>query len=223
MIGASMRVFADRVSWELKDDSIVERLHVQRMSEFMKAPEGSSTVSREMYGLLRRHNGRLRTLFAMLPREGMTRYFRPFCEDCERGPRFDRQFISSPDSLSTHCPEHGTYSVEPAKQTNWTMYYQIDPLRDVLLSDNRQRRVLHVFGGDYGVREGMHSSKADKLSVMTQFLSPDTIDHFVGPLLTKEGQKMSKSTGHRTNIPDINVLDELARSGKGSIPMDNAA
>jgi hypothetical protein len=91
------------------------------------------------------------------------------------------------------------------------MHYTIDPLRDVVLSRMRNVGVAHVFGGDYGEPWGPRGiPKAHRLSDTIAQIAPDvTVHHYAGPLLTRGGEKISKSNGDHAEPPSVRQLERM--------------
>jgi hypothetical protein len=97
-------------------------------------------------------------------------------------------------------------------------------MRDALLARQKETPVLHVFGGDYGMPWGYNGiPKAQRMSdLMARVTSKPGdphIEHFVGPLLTRDGKKLAKSNGDACAVPDVAVFEQMLLAGKSVIDL----
>ncbi len=99
------------------------------------------------------------------------------------------------------------------------MHYTVDPIRDGLLTrQHHEGKVLHVFGGDYGIPWGIgNRPKASRMSELMDNIAPDMVDHFVGPMLTRDGHKLAKSNGDSHETPPVSVLQDLLSKNRSFI------
>lgn len=111
----------------------------------------------------------------------------------------------------------GRFDVSPKQgHMNWSMHYTVDPIRDGLLNEQfNDRKVLHVFGGDYGIPWGRSGTpKAERMSELMSVVAPGRVEHFVGPMLVRDGAKIAKSNGDAHAIPEMHTMADLLNTGE---------
>lgn len=114
------------------------------------------------------------------------------------------------------CPAQGeTVEACPEKgDTNWSVFYVLMGVRDALLAQTEG--VLHVYGGDYNQGWGKELiPKSVRMHGLVQDLlerrgAQGKVNHYVGPLLTRQGRKLAKSRGDSIEDTEIRC-DLLAR------------
>jgi len=128
--------------------------------------------------------------------------FTPICPECGYSSSSNSTYDSKADTLRTKCKNkecggHGkVFSVPVSDLLAYNVYYLIDPIRDVHESANCPRADVHLFGGDYLLTHGVKRKSrvqrvADAMTAVTSRLP----DFFIGPMLTLNSMKMSKSLG----------------------------
>ncbi len=222
-----MTDFLSRIADELGDPGIQRRTQILPMSHYMSgiasSEGGPSSVSGQLYELLWQHRMKINELFEFKDRLSM-QYVRPFCADCRTSVWPDREVLADDqgiltDCLNDSCSSEG-FTVDPRKgHTNWSMHYTVDPIRDGLLTRHfGDRKVLHVFGGDYGIPWGRSGQpKAERMSELMSDVAPGRIEHFVGPMLVRDGTKIAKSNGDAHAIPEMRTMAELLSKGESII------
>lgn len=214
-----MTEFLGRVSDELGNKEMLSRVKIQPMSDYMgaQAYENDRSIKNGslIYDQLWEHRTQINALFEFNDPESM-QYVRPFCRDCKYSINSDDYVRARPQGMLTKCLVEecpaGQFFVQPHRgHMNWSMHYAVDPIRDGLLTKQFQdKRVLHVFGGDYGIPWGLDNHpKAARMSALMEHIAPEMVDHFVGPMLTRGGQKLAKSNGDAHEVPAIGYLDKL--------------
>lgn len=205
--------------------NVAKRTRIVPMHEYMT--EGSAntqlTIGAQLYNLLWQQRTRIVEAFNFDSAFNEAPFVIPLCKDCNAGSRTPELIISTEHGVRSQCIDtlcmnsQKVIEATPSEgDTNWSMHYTVDPIRDALVS--RQflgRKVLHVFGGDYGMPWGRGGlSKADRLDTTLDHIAPGKVDYFVGPLLRRNGEKLAKSNGDKIHkVPKAPALRELATAG----------
>ena len=213
-----MYEFMSRVADSLGDKRMLNRLNIKPMSNYMgmNANENDRLTKKGtlVYDQLWQHRENINALFEFSDSNSM-QFVRPFCRDCKYSVNSDERIRAIEQGMLTNClvPQCSTERmfVRPSQgHMNWSMHYAVDPIRDVILADFQDKKVLHVFGGDYGIPWGLDGRpKAARMSALMDKVAPEMVDHFVGPMLTRDGQKLAKSNGDAHEVPTIGYLDKL--------------
>lgn len=218
-VGQLMNDFLARIADELRCKDLPGRVRIQPMSDYMSSRSPANADQTRTGGILYEqlwnYRKEINRLFEFSDTNSM-QYVRPFCRDCKTGVRSDDLVRSFCEGILTtcqseHCPTERIF-IQPGRgMMNWSMHYAVDPIRDALLSSQfHDRRVLHVFGGDYGIPWGFDNQpKAQRMSKLMERIRPGMIDHFVGPMLMRDGQKLAKSSGDAHDAPPIAYLNDL--------------
>lgn len=186
----------------LHDSTLASRVNIQPMSQYMleQAEEGTSK-GKELYQSLYNNRRDIRNIMGLSCRPAKQLLARPTCNVCEKTYLSPKQTSLEEDCINGFCLnddcQNANFSVDVATSNGYFLHYTIDSLRDVFLH-KRYGGVAHVFGGDYGTPWGnaARHPKAQRLQDIAQKLSPDVLlHHYVGPILMKDGYKLSKSRG----------------------------
>jgi hypothetical protein len=204
--------------------SVSRRVRIVPMHEYMMEGASSTTpqLGGQLYDLLWENRAKITNTFHMDNPFNEAPFVMPFCTECRSGTRIDEMIFPTTHAIRSNCinllcPRRDMQTEAiPHHDTNWSMHYTVDPLRDALLSQQfSRRRVLHIFGGDYGLPWGMYGvPKAERLHTVLTDIAPGKVDYYVGPLLRRNGQKLAKSNGDKTRAaPKASALQELATAG----------
>lgn len=220
-IGERIRSFADAIADQLGDDTLSRRLTVQPMSAYMRehAPDGV-TRGFMLYDYIRRFRTHIEAIYSFSRMEdGQRSAVRTACPRCRSSERcnthqLERETRMHAICVNNVCPDRRMmYTVDPEKgDDNWTMHYAIDPVRDGFIARELNNGVLHVFGGDYGVPWGVGGTpKAERMDILLQEsrMSDPPVHHYVGPMLTRDGCKISKSDGCSSEPLGAEELERL--------------
>ncbi len=221
----------DEYADTMKIPGLRSKMYVRSMSDWMTDTDVSGVrTGQTLYSMLMQN--RTQIVAALQPgglNESVKPFMRPFCPECGTGSRLEHEITLTKNALMSVCRNRDCshrkkeYVSSPEKgDRNWSMFYAVDPLRDILLSRSSGGKVLHVFGGDYGVpwgvspysaRGGNHEySKAYRLTKLVPKIDPLAyVDHYVGPMLVgPDGRKLAKSNGDKTlNVPSPSYLQEI--------------
>lgn len=217
---------AGYVAGALDDPSLLERITIERMSDYMRRDGGG------LYEFLQKHRKDIDGMFEFDRNEfGKRNFIRPICPECRHGPRLDDVVGTTASSIHAKCARvlcpHQEYAVHPSTGENhWAIHYAVDPLRDALLSaDHDYGKVLHVFGGDYGLPWGRSQTpKAERLQLLLAKIAPLLrINHFVGPMLKRDGQKLAKSNGDAGSLMKVSTLEAILQSKKPFVDLNHLA
>jgi hypothetical protein len=217
-----MRSFIADMERELSSDGLQERVMVRPMSNHMsQAPHAESLGNGyRLYEMIRLNHDRISNAFPIFrpdyPHDKGQLSMRPVCRECHYAPVACSDVQTEPGKMYGACRNAAcrcrvvTVDLE-RDQTNWAMHYTIDPLRDVLLARDKNAGVAHVFGGDYGMEWGPgRTPKAQRLSGLIRDMNKDVVvHHYVGPLLTRYGEKLSKSNGDHSQQPAARELERM--------------
>jgi hypothetical protein len=224
-----MSGFIMRIDAALGGRKVTQRTHVIPMSNYLSetsiaSPERNSGA---YYGLLFRNRERIKQVFEF-DHEGAYEFVLPACLGCLNTPENPDTVTMRPDEIlgpcdSRACDEPKASVLPYMGDTNWTTHYTVDPVRDALLSHQfRDRKVLHIFGGDYGIPWGYgRTPKAERMHTLLQEITPDTVSHFVGPIIMSDGKKMAKSAGHFSSEPELEQLLDLSAEGRDVIELSS--
>ncbi|HRH93222.1 MAG TPA: hypothetical protein PKV72_01675 [Candidatus Peribacteria bacterium] len=212
-----MHDFIQRLADQLGEHSLPDRIAVKRMSDHMAESFDGVSQGGELYALLADQRRLLEEAFEFNQNDSGKRHMvRPVCPSCEYGPTSEELIGMERGRIRSDCQRatcrYGEYSVRVADgESNWGMHYAIDPLRDIFIAKHADARVLHVFGGDYGVSWGRSfMPKAQRLSLLADMIGEGArVDHFVGPMLIRNGEKLAKSHGHASEPLSVKELQEL--------------
>lgn len=198
------------------------------MSAYMRehAPQGGFK-GHDLYKVIQGNKDKIHRIFEIDENEpGKRHVVRPACVQCGKGPGMEENMGFSDEHIASNwrtqgCPADGIFVSPGVGQNNWSMHYTVDPLRDLLLSKYNAARILHVFGGDYGVPWGRRgTSKAERLSVLLPWIDKTArVDHFVGPLLQRYGKKLAKSNGDASGPLSVAEIQALLKSDSAVIDM----
>lgn len=217
-----LKIFIQRAAGYLLDESLVPRIQIQRMSEFytLDGQEGKY-LGEDLLNVMLQHRLAVGRFFPKMKISGVNGV-RALCRDCDMGlntpdgGRYVDGILTGQKCKNEECPLLGeVISADVARgQTNWMVFYTLVGLRDLLIARQAtSEAVLHVYGGDYGLPWGRGEvPKAERISHMVTEIGRDgsggRIHHYVGPLLTTGGRKLSKSKGHG-GLPEEVDFDQL--------------
>jgi|GEM_PF-2724371 len=231
-IRGKITAFIRQTSHALGEASLIGRVGVQRMSHYLPNRDSPSepTQGGMLYRLLYENRDLIRQAFDFRRFDGTEEFVRPFCNGCGMVPADPRQTNMIPQGLGGTCKtpkcHERMYMVNPHEgERNWTMHYGVDPLRDILIADQNDAKVLHVFGGDYGTSWGYGGiPKAERLSELITQIAPNVkVDHYIGPLLLRNGMKLSKRRGDASYPPLLDTLKRMTYRPLGTIDVDAIA
>jgi hypothetical protein len=140
--------------------------------------------------------------------------FSPICPECGHSSSNNGRFDRNQDTLNSTCNNDGcensgeTYSVAVADVKAYNVHYLIDPVRDVFESVGCISSDVHIFGGDYLLTHGIRKkTKVQRSADVMTAVTNELPDFYVGPMLTLNSRKMSKSLG--ADIADENIGDKV--------------
>jgi hypothetical protein len=140
--------------------------------------------------------------------------FTPICPECGHSSSKNGRYDHKSDTLSSTCNNdecsnfEQVFSVAVADVTSYNVHYLIDPVRDVFESPGCVRSDVHIFGGDYLITHGIkRKTKVQRSADVMTAVTNELPDFYVGPMLTLNSRKMSKSMG--AEIADEHVADKV--------------
>lgn len=221
----------------LQDASIPHRTQIVRMSDFLQRPGlNSDRMSMDFFSLLKgddKATERVKRYFGDV-RLGKTRNcIGPVCPDCHQGTennvhsRMKERGHFEADCRNSSCGT-GKYEIHIGNgDIHWMTNYVFMGVRDVLTAQKDDESVLHLYGGDYGTPWGHGDagkpSKRERVGNLVQEIMQNAkqgrIAHATGPLLLRQGKKISKSNGDsgRGNLHD---LFQILEEGESSVSID---
>lgn len=201
-----------------QNGTMTNRLSIQRMSEYMTEP--GVKHANNGFALFRNiwdNAGKVKREFdGFSTRQDRQSAFRPACSECTHATLQSKKIMLCADGMEGECINEEcdchSYNVNIQNGANgWFIHYALDPLRDIDLARSNNAGVVHIFGGDYGVKWGVGGRpKAERLShLIPEIDNSVTIHHFVGPMLTRNGVKLSKSKGDAADAPSVDELEYI--------------
>jgi hypothetical protein len=217
------------IATKMKEHSLEKQVRVCRMSEWLKEKDfHGDRYGLKLFKMIQDNREIIKTSFNPFTSSDFdaSRIMCPCCYTATRGLQKVEKYgniygtvCKLPNCKKTNenfyvCPEAGV--------GDWTMYYPVDPLRDVLFANERSSGVLHVFGGDYGVPWAAGKSKCERLASAIKLIAPNvTVHHSVGPLLMRGTRKVSKSNGDACDsLPLLSDLHAMLQCGQTSIDLE---
>ncbi len=216
-----IRDFVKSMMHEMGSSKLSERVDIRRMSRHIQLRDGAEGGNNgfALYRLIADYRSTIARNFGVFSHDptiaGLSSV-RPACDLCGKGAReeqvktYGHEYVRG--SCTEACCSNDTYTVSIRRgDPHWCMHYTIDPLRDVVLSRMRDAGFAHILGGDYGEPWGQKGiPKASRLSSTIDTIAPDvTVHHYTGPLLTRNGEKISKSNGDRAEPPSVRQLERM--------------
>lgn len=223
--------FVSQTADAFADATVLDRVKIVPMSAHMREADPATGEPRgaDLFRLLRHHRALIEHTLELgrgHDQPGCVCGACPGCLRANRDPALVTLSAAGIDSVCHYeqCPVT-QFCIDPVRgDDRWTMHYTADPLRDALLADEYDaERTLHVFGGDYGMPYGTNiTPKAQRLTQMIPAMTTRRIDHFVGPLLTRNGEKLSKSNGDAGQAPPYEWMELVVHSGQAMVEMPHA-
>ncbi|EKD63192.1 MAG: hypothetical protein ACD_51C00322G0003 [uncultured bacterium] len=237
----------------LGDSDFQKRIDVVRMSTFFKmAGINHGFMGHDFLEVLLRCAPYIGEAFMKL-RLADRNSVVPICPDCLQGtqpsdPKKGRKEIKRNGTIIATCKnpscETDEYEISVKDgDDHWTVFYVLVSLMNILVSRYGDKAVLEFFGGDYGtewarqmtynprVQQVNGASKSERVSAVIEAsgFAKGRINHVVGPLITTEGEKLSKARGDCANgRVDFGLLDrilesrsaifDLSRANKSNLP-----
>lgn len=123
------------------------------------------------------------------------------CPECHTSNTSPGVLVNDRKAIRSECKngacEVDSYISEISEIGTYNIHYLVDPVRDICVED-LPGIGAHLFGGDYALPNGTSRiMKADRVMRIMQLYANGSVlpDIYVGPLLTLDGTKMSKSYG----------------------------
>ncbi len=223
-IEVGLKGFIARAAAFFHDDTLVGRIDIQRMSDFFRA-EGldSEFLGEDFLNLMIRYRLAIGKFFPKMKISGVNGA-RALCRNCGFGKvapsrvKYLQGVLNGQSCENRRCDDYESPMMANIVRgdTNWAIFYTLVGLRDVLMARAASNSaILHVYGGDYGMPWGRSGTpKAERISNLVTAIGDGSgfakggISHFVGPLLTIGGHKISKSRGHG-GLPEEVDFDSL--------------
>lgn len=225
-VGELVTTFAQDAGAYLHDPALADRVQLQLMSDFFREPGADHpSMSADMFRLLTKE---WQEGISLQYRGTLKKLFRTFCPECNIGKLKRNNMRTQPAGIRNVCTEDGCdtseYIVSTMNgDTNWAIHYALIGLRDVPLSRRDDASIVHVYGGDYNRRWGANdqSPKGLRMSRAVDHLrgkkySPP-IHHYAGPLILKQGGKLSKSKGDKLDTADFEWLESVLNGEEATV------
>lgn len=120
------------------------------------------------------------------------------------------RYIVHPHHIHANSNEQGLININTFREDNWALFYGYGFVRDFVVAERDDTRLVHLYGGDYALPWGKELiSKAERNDKIAQDLS-NRVDFRTAKLIVQDGQKLSKSGGADRARLNFGLLERIS-------------